>query len=137
MSYSIWLCSKRIIFFSTSQIFQFSSKVCEKRECFLCLTVYYPPLYHLWPLYIFPFYKQFGTLLRKGMLYTITTQIYRARWLRGNARDSHSGGPGYKSLCRPTWLRFFRGFPQSSRQMLCWIFITTIHLAIIHQIHIS
>ena len=29
----------------------------------------------------------------------------------------------------------FRGFPQSSRQMLGWIFITTIHLTIIHQIH--
>ena len=28
-------------------------------------------------------------------------------------------------------LRFFRGFPQSSRQMLGWIFITTIHLTII------
>ena len=61
----------------------------------------------------------------------------RARWLRGNARDSHSGGPGFKSRCRPTWLTFFRGFPQSSRQMLGWIFITTIHLTIIHQIHIS
>ena len=30
----------------------------------------------------------------------------RARWLRGNARDSHSGGPGFKSRGRPTWLRF-------------------------------
>ena len=28
------------------------------------------------------------------------------------------------------------GFPQSSRQMLGWIFITTIHLTIIHQIHL-
>ena len=27
---------------------------------------------------------------------------------------------------------FFRGFPQSSRQMLGWIFITTIHFTIIH-----
>ena len=62
--------------------------------------------------------------------------FYRARWLRGNARDSHSGGPGFKSRCQPTWLRFFCGFPQSSRQMLGWIFITTIHLTIIHQIHI-
>ena len=32
---------------------------------------------------------------------------------------------------------FFRDFPQSLRQMLGWIFITTIHLTIIHQIHIS
>ena len=31
----------------------------------------------------------------------------------------------------------FHGFPQSSRQMLGWIFITTNHLTIIHQIHIS
>ena len=62
---------------------------------------------------------------------------YRASWLRGNARDSYSGGPGFESQCRPTWLGFFRGFPQSSRQILRWIFITTIHLTIIHQIHIS
>ena len=33
--------------------------------------------------------------------------------------------------------RFFRGFTQSSRQMLGWIFITTIHLSIIHNIHKS
>ena len=32
---------------------------------------------------------------------------------------------------------FFCGFPQLSRQMLGWIFITTVHLTIIHQIHIS
>ena len=63
--------------------------------------------------------------------------FHRARWLRGIARDSHLGGPGFKSRCQPTWLRFFRGFPQSSRQMLGWIFITTIHLTIIHQIHVS
>ena len=25
---------------------------------------------------------------------------------RGNTRDSHSGGPGFKSRGRPTWLRF-------------------------------
>ena len=31
----------------------------------------------------------------------------------------------------------FRGFPQSSRQMLCWIYITTIHLTIILKIHKS
>ena len=68
--------------------------------------------------------------------YKVQGYFYRARWLCGNARDSHSGGPGFKSRCRPTWLRFFRGFPQS-RQMLGWIFITMIHLTIIHQIHIS
>ena len=44
MSCSIWLCSKWIIFFSTSQIFHFLNKICEKRgKCFF-LTVYYPPL---------------------------------------------------------------------------------------------
>ena len=32
---------------------------------------------------------------------------------------------------------FVRGFPQSSRQMLCYIYITTIHLTIIHKIHKS
>ena len=46
---------------------------------------------------------------------------YRAIWFRGNARDSHWGGPGFKSRCRPTWLGFFRGSPQSSKQMLGWI----------------
>ena len=39
-----------------------------------------------------------------------TKEENRARWLRGNARDSHSGGPGFKSRGRPTWLRFFSGF---------------------------
>ena len=34
----------------------------------------------------------------------------RARWLRGDARDSHSGGPGFESRCRPTWLGFFSWF---------------------------
>ena len=28
---------------------------------------------------------------------------------------SHSGGPWLEFRCRPTWLWFFRGFPQSSR----------------------
>ena len=32
--------------------------------------------------------------------------------------------------------KVFRGFPQPSRQMLGWIFITTIYLTNIHQIHI-
>ena len=36
---------------------------------------------------------------------------------------------------QPDW-GFFRGFPQSSRQILGWIFITTINLTIIHEIHI-
>ena len=35
---------------------------------------------------------------------------HRERWIRGNARDSHSGGPGFKFRGRPTWLRFFSGF---------------------------
>ena len=57
MSYSIWLCRKRVIFFSTSQIFHFWNKVCEKRgKCIFlshcvglllsltehCLVRYYP-----------------------------------------------------------------------------------------------
>ena len=44
-----------------------------------------------------------------GLLFHSTSKsmkYYRARWLRGNARDSHSGGPGFKSRCRPTWLSF-------------------------------
>ena len=32
---------------------------------------------------------------------------------------------------------YFRGFPLPSRQMLCWISITMIHLTIIHKIHKS
>ena len=36
MSCSIWLCSKWIIFFSTSQILHFWNKVCEKGELFFC-----------------------------------------------------------------------------------------------------
>ena len=30
----------------------------------------------------------------------------QAKWLCGKAHDSHSGGPGFKSRGRPTWLRF-------------------------------
>ena len=54
MSYSIWLCSKRIIIFSTSQIFHVWNKVCEEKgKCFFfCITVYYPPL-HNYKLYIY------------------------------------------------------------------------------------
>ena len=47
MSYSIWLCSKRIIFFSTSQILHFWNKVPmwkKGKNVFFCLTVYYHPL---------------------------------------------------------------------------------------------
>ena len=46
-------------------------------------------------------------------------QLNRARWLRGNAWDSHSGGPGLKSRCRPTWLGFFVVFPNN--QGKCWV----------------
>ena len=34
----------------------------------------------------------------------------------------------FKSRCWPKWWGSFRGFPQTPRQMLCWIYITTIHL---------
>ena len=37
---------------------------------------------------------------------------------------------------QPDW-GFFRGIPQSPRQMMGSIFITTIHLTIIHLIHIG
>ena len=30
--------------------------------------------------------------------------------LDNNGRDSHSGGPGFESRCRPTWLGFFSWF---------------------------
>ena len=45
---------------------------------------------------------------------------YRARWPRGNARDSHSGGPWFKSRCRPTWLRFFF-VVFLNHQGKCWV----------------
>ena len=42
MSYSIWLCSKWIIFFCTSQIFHFWNKVCETNgKNVLCTTLPY------------------------------------------------------------------------------------------------
>ena len=45
--------------------------------------------------------------LNKISIATFTKiKFNRARWLRGNARDSHSGGPGFKSRGRPTWVRF-------------------------------
>ena len=50
--------------------------------------------------------------------------------------DSNLGGPEFKTRSQPTSLGFYHGFPQSSRKMLGWIFITTIHLTIIHQLHI-
>ena len=61
----------------------------------------------------------------------ITTEPNRARRHNGNTLDSDSAG-----FNQPKW-SIFRGFHQSSRQKLGWIFITTTHLTIIHQIHIS
>ena len=51
---------------------------------------------------------------------------HRARWLRGNARDSHSGGPGLKSRGRPTWLRFLVVYLKVTRELVifkhkCWV----------------
>ena len=43
MSYSIWLCSKRNIFFSTSQIFHFWNKVCEKKGKMFFMSHYILP----------------------------------------------------------------------------------------------
>ena len=48
-------------------------------------------------------------------------------------REAPGSNPGGEQL---DW-GFFLGFPQSSTQMLGWIFNTTIHLTIIHRIHIS
>ena len=42
----------------------------------------------------------------------------RARWLRGNARDSHSGGRGFKSRYLPDW-GFFVVF--LNHQGKCWV----------------
>ena len=39
MSYSIWLCSKMIISFSTWQIFHFWNKVCEKKGKFFFVSL--------------------------------------------------------------------------------------------------
>ena len=58
MSYTVWLCIKRIIFFGTTQIFPCLNKVCEKtgKMFFFCLNVCYSPLhqasaimYSMWP----------------------------------------------------------------------------------------
>ena len=54
--------------------------------------------------------KQFQIILK---------MFYRARWLRDNARDSHSGGSGFKSRCRPTWMSFFVVFLY--HQGKCWV----------------
>ena len=47
-----------------------------------------------------------STFSRKMFTIPLHKTKSRARWLRSNARDSHSGGPGFKSCGRPTWLRF-------------------------------
>ena len=38
--------------------------------------------------------------------FIVMSRNYLARWLRGNARDSHSGGTWFKFRCLPTWLGF-------------------------------
>ena len=43
MSYGLWLCSKRIIFFSTSQIFNFWNKACEKKGKMFFMSHYVLP----------------------------------------------------------------------------------------------
>ena len=60
---------------------------------------------------------------RRGAVVTHRTRIW----------EVSGSNPGAD---QPDW-GFFHGFPQSSRQMLGWIFITTTHLTIIHQIHIN
>ena len=40
----------------------------------------------------------------------------------------------YPSADQTDWVSF-RGYPQSFRQMVCWIYITTINLTMIHKIH--
>ena len=55
----------------------------------------------------------------------------------GNTVDSHGirEAPGSNpGSDQSDWV--FRRFPQSSRQILGWIFITMIHLTINYQIHI-
>ena len=67
--------------------------------------------------------KQYFMTERGGFVVTHETRI----------REVPGSNPGAD---QPEW-GFCRGFPQSSRQMLGWIFITTTLLTIIHQIHIS
>ena len=54
----------------------------------------------------FCFFSIASFFKRKQLSASIKMKCNRARWLRGNARDSHSGGPGFKSRGRPTYLRF-------------------------------
>ena len=83
--------------------------------------------------------QYFNDFYQMSWLYsTFEAQLiryYGVRWRSCNTLDLYSGGPGFKSRGHLVRLGFFRGLPQSSRQMLCWIFITTIHLTIIHHIH--
>ena len=65
----------------------------------------------LQPFFCFPYFTGFSlTSPGEPPMFQTQTHIFwslfiktqhRARWLRGNARDSHSGGPGFKSRCRP------------------------------------
>ena len=53
---------------------------------------------------------------------TIITEMEQSKQqmsICGNARDSHSGGPWFKSRCRPTWLGFFVVF--LNHQGKCWV----------------
>ena len=87
-----------------------------------------------------------------GMSLVHKNEYHRARWLRGKARDSHSGGPWFESRCRPTCLGgFFVLF--LSHQSKCWvgfslprsiwplfinfIYIIYIYIYIYHKIKIS
>ena len=107
MSYSIWLCSKRIIFFSTSQIFHFLNKVCEKNgkmlflsHCVLpCLT----PKLHRPTTVIYLFFTlswklenhpSLGHRYGLGVTSLLLTQRARVRSPVGSV----------------SWLRFFPGF---------------------------
>ena len=45
-------------------------------------------------------------ILRINLNHWLINLQNRPRWLRGNARDSHSGDPGFKFRGRPTWLSF-------------------------------
>ena len=68
----------------------------------------------IWPLFIYHKIKSVKltneTLTTHNNRNTQPCSTHPARWLRGNTRDSHSGGPGFKSRCRPAWLWFFPWF---------------------------
>ena len=74
-------------------------------------TVWGNPLDDNWFTIISQCKYNFVALYFTGYLWKLwlwfKTRIFdRARWLRGNARDSHSGGPGFKSRCdadQPDW----------------------------------